>query len=165
MRALDGTETDATETTGGRTETPRPETPRSEAGSGGGRAQRGQGSKLRRLFSRLAADPDELQADELQAEIQASAEAMPIGRCQDREQVCLVGTLRTVTFRPHAGVPALEAELWDGTGTVSVVWLGRRQIPGISPGRTIKLRGRITTLRGNRAIYNPIYELRASASD
>ena len=160
MRALDGTETDAAESTGGRGDAARP-----EAGSGGGRQQRGQGSKLRRLFSRLAADPDELQADELQAEIQASAEATPIGRCQDREQVCLVGTLRTVTFRPHAGVPALEAELWDGTGTVSVVWLGRRQIPGISPGRTIKLRGRITTLRGNRAIYNPIYELRASASD
>jgi len=160
MRALDGTETDAAEATGGRGNTQRP-----DGGSGGGRPQRGQGSKLRRMFSRLAADPDELQADELQAEIQASAEAMPIGRCQDREQVCLVGTLRTVTFRPHAGVPALEAELWDGTGTVSVVWLGRRQIPGISPGRTIKLRGRITTLRGNRAIYNPIYELRASASD
>ncbi|HXR73535.1 MAG TPA: OB-fold nucleic acid binding domain-containing protein [Actinocrinis sp.] len=160
MRALDGTETDAAEATGGRGDTQRP-----DGGSSGGRSQRGQGSKLRRMFSRLAADPDELQADELQAEIQASAEAMPIGRCQDREQVCLVGTLRTVTFRPHAGVPALEAELWDGTGTVSVVWLGRRQIPGISPGRTIKLRGRITTLRGNRAIYNPIYELRASASD
>jgi len=160
MRALDGTETDAAEATGGRGDTQRP-----DGGSSGGRPQRGQGSKLRRMFSRLAADPDELQADELQAEIQASAEAMPIGRCQDREQVCLVGTLRTVTFRPHAGVPALEAELWDGTGTVSVVWLGRRQIPGISPGRTIKLRGRITTLRGNRAIYNPIYELRASASD
>ena len=160
MRALDGTETDAAEAPGGRGDTQRP-----DGGSSGGRSQRGQGSKLRRMFSRLAADPDELQADELQAEIQASAEAMPIGRCQDREQVCLVGTLRTVTFRPHAGVPALEAELWDGTGTVSVVWLGRRQIPGISPGRTIKLRGRITTLRGNRAIYNPIYELRASASD
>ncbi len=160
MRALDGTETDAAEATGGRGDTQR-----TDGGSSGGRPQRGQGSKLRRMFSRLAADPDELQADELQAEIQASAEAMPIGRCQDREQVCLVGTLRTVTFRPHAGVPALEAELWDGTGTVSVVWLGRRQIPGISPGRTIKLRGRITTLRGNRAIYNPIYELRASASD
>ncbi|MBS2965074.1 OB-fold nucleic acid binding domain-containing protein [Actinocrinis puniceicyclus] len=119
---------------------------------------------MRRLFSRLAADPHELQADELQAEIQA-AEAVPIGQCRDREQVCLVGTLRTVTFRPHAGVPALEAELWDGTGTVDVIWLGRRNIPGVSPGRSIKLRGRVTTLRGHRAIYNPIYELRATVSD
>jgi hypothetical protein len=161
MRALDGTETEPVPSTGPE---PGSDAPSPAGGSGAGRTGRNQGSKLRRLFSRLAADPDELEADELQAEIQSS-DAMPIGRCQDREQVCLVGTLRTVTFRPHAGVPALEAELWDGTGTVSVIWLGRRHIPGISPGRTIKLRGRITTLRGNRAIYNPIYELRASASD
>jgi hypothetical protein len=126
--------------------------------------RRSRGSALRRLLSRLAAGPEELQAGELRAEIQA-ADATPIATCPDREQVCIVGTLRTVTFRPRAGVPALEAELWDGTGTVTVVWLGRRQIPGISPGRKIKLRGRITTLRGHRAIYNPIYELRSAAGE
>jgi hypothetical protein len=121
-------------------------------------------SALRRLFSRLAADTGELEADELQAEIHAGG-ATPIATCPDREQVCLVGTLRTVTFRPRAGVPSLEAELWDGTGTVTVVFLGRRQIPGISPGRTIKLRGRVTTLRGHRAIYNPIYELKGALAE
>jgi len=125
---------------------------------------RQRGSALRRLFSRLAANPDELQADELQAEIEA-ASAVPISTCPDREQVCLVGTLRSVTFRPRAGVPALEAELWDGTGAVTVIWLGRRQIPGIDPGRSLKLRGRITTLHGHRAIYNPIYELRGGSTD
>ena len=140
---------------------PETRSPSDEAVAG---SQRQRGSALRRLFSRLTADTDELQADHLQEEIRVGG-AIPIATCPDREQVCLVGTLRTVTFRPRAGVPALEAELWDGTGAVSVIWLGRRQIPGISPGRTIKLRGRITTLRGNRAIYNPIYELRASASD
>jgi hypothetical protein len=129
-----------------------------------GNTPRQRGSALRRLFSRLAADPNDLQADDLQAEIQAGG-ATPIATCPDREQVCLVGTLRTVTFRPRAGVPALEAELWDGTGTVTVIWLGRRHIPGINPGRTIKLRGRITTLRGHRAIYNPIYELKATSSE
>ncbi len=70
-----------------------------------------------------------------------------------------------MTFRPRAGVPALEAELWDGTGAVTVIWLGRRQIPGIDPGRSLKLRGRITTLHGHRAIYNPIYELRGTCAD
>jgi hypothetical protein len=121
-------------------------------------------SALRRLFSRLAAGTDEIQARELQAEIRAES-ATPIAACPDREQVYLVGTLRAVTFRPRAGVPALEAELWDGSGAVTVIWLGRRQIPGINPGRTIKLRGRITTLRRHRAIYNPIYELRPSAGE
>ena len=121
-------------------------------------------SAFRRALARLTADPGQIQAEELQAAIPAAG-AMAIADCPDREPVCLVGTLRTVTFRPRAGVPALEAELWDGTGAVTVVWLGRREIPGIDPGRKIILRGRITTLRGHRAVYNPIYELQARATD
>jgi len=119
---------------------------------------------VRRLISRLTADPDELDAEELKAAIPAQG-ATPIANCTDREAVCILGTLRTVTFRPRAGVPALQAELWDGTGSVTVVWLGRRSIPGIDPGRAIKVRGRITALRGQRVIYNPIYELRPGATD
>ena len=119
---------------------------------------------LKRVFSRLTADTEELDAADLKAAIPAQG-ATPIARCRDREPVCILGTLRTVTFRPRAGVPALQAELWDGTGTVSVVWLGRRSIPGISPGRAVKVRGRITTLRGQRVIYNPVYELRPGGSD
>jgi hypothetical protein len=113
---------------------------------------------VRRVFARLAADSDEIQADELQAAVAASG-ARPIGQCPDREPVLVAGTVRTVTFRPRSGVPSLEADLWDGTGSVTVVWLGRSEIPGIHAGRSIRLRGRITSLRGHRAIYNPIYEL------
>ena len=131
--------------------------------SSGNKADRTE-SVFRRVFGRLTADTGQIQAEELQAAIPAAG-AMAIADCPDREPVCVVGTLRTVTFRPRAGVPALEAELWDGTGAVTVVFLGRREIPGIDPGRKIKLRGRITTLRGHRAIYNPIYELQARATD
>jgi len=119
---------------------------------------------VKRLISRLTADTDELDAEDLKAAIPAQG-ATPIARCRDREAVCILGTLRTVTFRPRAGVPALQAELWDGTGAVTVVWLGRRSIPGIDPGRAIKVRGRISALGGQRVIYNPIYELRPGATD
>ena len=119
---------------------------------------------MKRLLARLTADTDELDAEDLKAAIPAQG-ATPIAQCQDREAVCILGTLRTVTFRPRAGVPALQAELWDGTGAVTVVWLGRRTIPGIHPGRAIKVRGRITALRGQRVIYNPIYELRPGLTD
>jgi hypothetical protein len=122
------------------------------------------GGLLKRVLSRLTADTDELDAADLQAAIPTHG-ATPIARCRDREPVCILGTLRTVTFRPRAGVPALQAELWDGTGSVTVVFLGRRSIPGITPGRAVKVRGRITTVRGQRAIYNPIYELRPGGSD
>ena len=77
----------------------------------------------------------------------------------DRERVTLRGSLRTVTLRPRGGVPALEAELFDGTGVVTVVWLGRRRIAGIVPGRSIQVAGRIGLHDGTRILYNPRYEL------
>ena len=119
---------------------------------------------VKRLFSRLTADPDQLDDEELRAAIPAHG-ATPIARCGDREAVCILGELRTVTFRPRAGVPSVQAELWDGTGSVTVIWLGRREIPGINPGRAVKVRGRITALRGQRVIYNPVYELRPGPTD
>jgi hypothetical protein len=122
------------------------------------------GGFVRRLISRLTTDAEELDDEELKASLPAQG-ATPIARCRERETVCILGTLRTVTFRPRAGVPALQAELWDGTGAVTVIWLGRRAIPGVSPGRAVKVRGRITALRGQRVIYNPIYELRPGPTD
>lgn len=119
---------------------------------------------LRRLFDRLTADPTELHAEQLQQDI-AAVGAQPIANCSDRERVRVAGVLRTVTIRPRAGVPSLEANLWDGTGDVAVVWLGRREIPGITPGRRIRVEGRITATGGQRAIYNPIYELQPSPAD
>jgi hypothetical protein len=116
---------------------------------------------IRGILHRLTADPDRLDADDLREEV-GRCGATPIADCPDREPVYLSGTLRTVKLRPRAGVPALEAELWDGTGAVTVVWLGRREIPGIQPGRRIRVRGRITTFDGHRALYNPVYELRPS---
>jgi hypothetical protein len=56
-------------------------------------------------------------------------------------------------------VPTLEAELYDGSGSVILVWLGRRQIAGIEPGRTLTARGRIAENQGRGVIYNPWYEL------
>jgi hypothetical protein len=75
----------------------------------------------------------------------------------------VTGTLRTVTLRPRAGVPALEAELWDGTGTISLIWLGRRRIGGIEPGRRLVAYGRLAVGDGGRVIFNPIYELLATS--
>ncbi len=71
----------------------------------------------------------------------------------------MVGTLRTVTVRPQGNSPTLQAELWDGSGSVTLVWLGRRSIPGIEPGRHLKVTGRVAHLRGARTIFNPGYEL------
>ena len=114
---------------------------------------------LRKIFKRLTSSQDQLEAEELLEGTQERG-GTPINRCRDRERVTVSGTLRTVTLRPRAGVPALEAELYDGSGTASLVWLGRRRVPGIEPGRVIVAEGRITYHQGGPVIYNPRYELR-----
>lgn len=101
-----------------------------------------------------------MEAKELQLDT-VKAGCVPIAQTEDRERVELAGTLRTVTLRPRGGVPALEAELYDGSGVITVVWLGRRRIAGIEPGRAIKVEGRIGVQDKARVIFNPRYELRS----
>ena len=117
-------------------------------------------SKLRRTISRWA-NPGEEDDRHLRQEYARSGKAgvLSIADAPDRERVTLRGSLRTVTLRPRAGVPALEAELNDGTGVITVVWLGRRRIAGIEPGRAIEVEGRIGAHEGARIMYNPRYEL------
>ena len=52
-----------------------------------------------------------------------------------------------------------EADLYDGSDVVTLVWLGRRHIAGIEPGRALSVRGRIAVREGRKVIYNPYYEL------
>jgi hypothetical protein len=115
-------------------------------------------SKLRRTLSRWANSSDQ-HARELRRAV-ADSGLVTIAEAPDRTMVHLSGTLRTVTLRPRGGVPALEAELFDGSGAITLVWLGRRQISGIGPGRQLEVEGRIGVQEGVRVMYNPRYELR-----
>jgi hypothetical protein len=116
-------------------------------------------SKLRRTISNWA-NPSDQDAHHLRQEYAASTNATcSIADAPDRQRVKLNGSLRTVTLRPRAGIPALEAELNDGSGVITVVWLGRRRIAGIDPGRAISVEGRIGAHDGMRVMYNPRYEL------
>ena len=119
--------------------------------------------RLKRALHRLTADVEDLHDQELQDEA-ASAGATHVCDCSVGTPVCVAGTLRAVVLRPRAGVPTLEAELYDGTGTVTLIWLGRRRIRGIDPGRAVVARGRLTKQDGRTTIYNPSYELRAAGA-
>ena len=90
---------------------------------------------------------------------------VPISQTKHREVVDVTGTLRTVTLRPRGPSLTMEADLWDGTGNITLVWLGRRDIPGIEPGRRILVHGRLATIKGEPTIFNPQYELRPSGND
>jgi len=114
-----------------------------------------------RAALRQWASQESVESADLQEEARKAKQAERICDAPDRQMVTVAGTLKSVTLRPRGGVPALEAELSDGTGSITVLWLGRRQIAGIFPGRNIEVTGRIGVHGGHRVLYNPRYELRA----
>ncbi|MCT2583977.1 OB-fold nucleic acid binding domain-containing protein [Actinophytocola gossypii] len=116
---------------------------------------------IRRLVKRLTSDVDELDAESLSDNVEAVG-ARKACDCRSGDEVTVLGRLRTVELSPRDAVATLEAELFDGTEGVTLVWLGRRRIPGIEPGRTIKAQGRIALRDGQKVLYNPYYELQTA---
>jgi hypothetical protein len=131
------------------------------AGAGSGTAGPDSGY-FRRLGHRLTADLDQLDAEELEQISQASGASRAAECCRGAEATML-GRLRSVESRPTSASASLEAEFFDGTDSVTLVWIGRRRIPGIEPGRRILIRGRIGERDGAKVMYNPYYELRGNS--
>jgi hypothetical protein len=115
-----------------------------------------------RKMHRLTCDESVLEAEELLGQVEEVG-ATPVKACAARRNVCVTGTIKSVTLKSLAGAPSLEADIYDGTGSVTAIFLGRRRICGIETGRSIVLRGRITEREEQRIIYNPRYELRPAA--
>ncbi len=115
--------------------------------------------RLRRALKKLAATSDELEAGALLSESDSEG-CQHIDGVGDRELVTIYGHLKNVSLAPRAGAPTLEAVLYDGSGAVTLVWLGRRTIAGIKPGVGLVATGRVSCHDKRRVIYNPRYELR-----
>jgi hypothetical protein len=110
------------------------------------------------LLHRLTASASRLDADELQQDVEKLC-CMPVEQAERGTTVQVAGRLRSVRYTPSENVPTLEAELFDGSETLQLVWLGRRRISGVEPGRRMVARGRVGEHSGQKAIYNPWYEL------
>ena len=116
-------------------------------------------SFVRRLTRRLTEDPEQRDVEEL-TDVAAGTGAQRAIDCQRGQEVTMVGTLRSVDMNAKGCAGGVRAELFDGTDTVTLVWLGQRRIPGIESGRALRVRGRLGTLEnGAKAIYNPHYEI------
>jgi hypothetical protein len=92
----------------------------------------------RRFVDRLT----ETDEDRLAAEIREWADTVPgsvrIADAEDRKRVKLAGAVRRITIRPVMGFEGMRLLLFDGTGEVSVVFLGRRTIPGLTLGSRLR---------------------------
>ncbi|WP_026922326.1 OB-fold nucleic acid binding domain-containing protein [Glycomyces arizonensis] len=124
----------------------------------------------KRWLRRLAAPSQELFAADVRDEVtsralrrdgEPEADYTPVDRLEARQAATVAGRLRTVVLRTEGRSPSVEAELFDGTGQVTLVWMGRRRIVGLEAGTRIVARGRAARAADGRlVIYNPIYELR-----
>lgn len=109
------------------------------------------GQRLRRLLSRTEQQEAEDRADQARA-----AGATPLSECKIRQKVILRGTVTSVTASNTSG---LEALLEDGTGSVHLIWMGRRRIECIVPGRDLLVTGRLCEDEGRQVIFNPEFEV------
>ena len=113
---------------------------------------------FKKMVERLTKPVDELDRQELSSYCDARQfEAMD--HLAPRQSVQVGGEVRAVRIVPRAGAPALEVTLSDGRGQVVAVFLGRRKIAGLSPGRRVAVKG-VIARDGNRSlVFNPIYEI------
>jgi hypothetical protein len=115
---------------------------------------------LAQVLSRALRSQSEIEAHEEVVEA-ALHGTQPVADTVCRQSATVSGVLRAVTYSAPGARPELVAELYDGSGALDLVWLGRREIPGIEPGRRLVATGRVTQVRGyrNRVVYNPDYRL------
>ena len=116
-------------------------------------------SFVRRLTRRLTESPELRDAEELTDEATSTGAQRAVD-CKRGQEVTMIGTLRSVETSAKGCAGGIRAELFDGTDTVMLVWMGQRRIPGIECGRTLRVHGRLGMLdNGSKAIYNPHYEI------
>jgi hypothetical protein len=118
----------------------------------------------RGFFERFTRSQTEVDADTLE-DHSATVGATHIRDCVGGTTTTVTGRLRSVTLGPVSTAPTLEAELWDGTGRMTLVFLGRRRIPGIAPGRHVVVHGRPICRDGVTAMVNPRYELLPASAE
>lgn len=113
------------------------------------------------MFQRLTAPVTELDEERLRAFAASLPEATPMAEADARRPTTVVGEIRSVRIVPRAGSPSLEVTVSDGTASVLAVWVGRRRIAGVSPGRRLVITGRggPSPAPTRLLFFNPEYQL------
>jgi len=83
----------------------------------------------------------------------------PIGDIEWRKRAQVQGRVTSIKTAPRGSAPALQVEIWDETGGVSLQFLGRREIAGLEVGSQMRAEGMVGEDEGSMVILNPSYEL------
>jgi amino acid transporter len=82
-----------------------------------------------------------------------------IGDVRWRDRVRIRGTVRSMRVAPQRDVPTLECLIDDGTGTILVVFLGRRELAGLKVGGRAEVIGTVGVHQNRLGFLNPTYQL------
>lgn len=119
------------------------------------------GSRLRHMRARRNPTTENLWPDATEAHAGSAADtdAIAIGDAPSRQRVRVAGKVKAVRVQPFAGVAGVRATLVDDTGQLSILFVGRRQLAGVEPGRKLLAEGVIVEQYGKRTMLNPVYRL------
>jgi len=115
-------------------------------------------SVVRRLLERLNESDETRLAEETRAWAETVEGSVRIAGAVPRQPVRIVGVIRRMTVLPMEGKEALQALISDGTGEVTIVFMGRRGIGGLSLGKRVVVEGVLGEHRGDMRMVNPRLE-------
>ena len=119
---------------------------------------------LRGLLKKVTTSQDDIDHQKLLEFCARAGVTTTIGAMEPRQEATVAGQIASLRIVPSStGSPWLEATVQDGTGTLVVLWTGRRRIAGVRPGAKLIVSGRPTPAgrTGRPTLYNPDYELLA----
>ena len=87
------------------------------------------------------------------------AQRTRIAELVPRHRATVAGRVRAFSVQPWGGNLALECTLADETGSITVVFFGRREIGGVRLGTIMSITGVPGEHHGMRAILNPEYAI------
>ncbi len=113
---------------------------------------------FKKTFGRLSQDEGERRAATVRDWAGDQPGCTLIASAQPRQMARIAGIVEGIRVRPREGVPAIEAVVTDGSGSVTAVWLGRRILPGLQLGKRLVLEGRLGGDPKSLVLMNPRYE-------
>ena len=82
--------------------------------------------------------------------------ATAVASLEPRRRATVAGQIRSVESYEHP-YPRTEVELDDGTGTILLRFVGRREVPGFAPKLDVVVEGTPRLERGALVMWNPLY--------
>ncbi|MDO5747117.1 MAG: OB-fold nucleic acid binding domain-containing protein [Actinomycetaceae bacterium] len=115
---------------------------------------------FQKLFSRQgsASIRESFEAADEQALAQTRS-TTNIGDLHERQVARISGGIQSITLPSPSAPGPFMATLFDGTGAIDVLWLGRRSIPGIEVGVHMIVKGTVGRHGGGLCMLNPEYQL------